>query len=344
MGSDQREVSNVKTTKKRGGWYQVKPQLVKADVHPMDLNSKKNRFSDTLKYMIKNYDLYLFILPVLIYFAVFNYYPLYGIQIAFRDFIPTDGVFGSPWVGLEHFERFFRSSYAVTIIKNTLTISLYALAIGFPAPLILALLLNQLPNQRYKRIIQTVTYAPNFISIVVIVGIMLVFLSPSNGIVNTVIVMFGGNPINFMGKPELFSTIYVLSDIWQTAGFSAIIYLAALSGISPELHEAAMIDGATKLRRVWHIDIPGIMPTVVILLIFSLGGVMSLGFEKIYLMQNNLNMPTSEIISTYVYKVGLQSGDFSFATAVGLFNNIVNFILLILVNGVARKVSDHSLW
>ncbi|RJG25275.1 sugar ABC transporter permease [Paenibacillus thiaminolyticus] len=306
--------------------------------------ARKSKTAATLDYMKKNADLYLFLLPVLIYFAVFHYYPLYGVQIAFKDFSPTEGILGSRWVGFDHFVRFFNSSYAWDIIKNTLLISLYALAVGFPAPLILALLLNQIPNKKFKSIVQTITYAPNFISFVVIVGMLLIFLSPSTGIINTIIVMFGGDPINFMGKSQLFSTIYVLSDVWQSAGWGAIIYLAALSGISPELHEAAMIDGANKFKRVWHIDLPGIMPTVVILLILGLGGVMSLGFEKIYLMQNDLNITSSEIISTYVYKVGLQGGDFSFSTAVGLFNNVVNFVLLIIVNGVARRVSDNSLW
>ncbi|WP_063847466.1 ABC transporter permease [Bacillus sp. FJAT-28004] len=305
---------------------------------------RKKKANVTLDYMKRNLDLYLFVLPVLIYFAVFHYYPLYGVQIAFKDFSPTEGILGSSWVGLDHFTRFFNSTYAWDIIKNTLFISLYALAIGFPAPLILALLLNQIPNKRFKSIVQTITYAPNFISFVVIVGMLLIFLSPSAGIINSVIAMFGGDPINFMGSSKLFSSIYVLSDVWQTCGWGAIIYLAALSGISPELHEAAMIDGANKLKRVWHIDLPGIMPTVVILLILALGGVMSLGFEKIYLMQNDLNITSSEIISTYVYKVGLQGGDFSFSTAVGLFNNVINFVLLIIVNAVARKISDNSLW
>lgn len=305
---------------------------------------KRTRFSITMSYLMKNFDLYLFILPVLVYFAIFQYWPMYGIQIAFRDYVPVDGIFGSKWVGLEHFVRFFHSAYSLDIIRNTLVISLYALAIGFPAPLILALLLNQLPSQRFKRIVQTVTYAPHFISFVVIVGMLLIFLSPSSGIVNALITAFGGKPINFIGEPKLFSTIYVLSEVWQFTGWGAIIYLAALSGISPELHEAAMMDGANKLRRIWHIDIPGIMPTVVILLILGLGNIMNVGFEKIYLMQNSLNITSSEIISTYVYKVGLKGGEFSFSTAVGLFNNVINFILLVVVNKFAKKVSEHSLW
>ncbi|RAP77216.1 ABC transporter permease [Paenibacillus montanisoli] len=305
---------------------------------------KRSRVAETWTYVKRNYDLYLFILPVLVYFAIFHYIPMYGVQLAFRDYNPIDGILGSKWVGLEYFERFFNSAYFWTIIKNTVVISLYSLLIGFPAPLILALLLNQLPSQKYKRFIQTVTYAPHFISVVVIVGILMVFLSPSTGIVNTMITFFGGEPINFMAKPKLFSTLYVFSDIWQTAGWGAIIYLAALAAISPELHEAAMIDGATKLQRIRHIDIPGIMPTVIILLILSLGGVMSLGFEKVYLMQNQLNVSSSEIIATYVYKVGLQNGDFSFSTAVGLFNTVINFVLLVIVNRFAKRVSEHSLW
>ncbi|MFD0711922.1 ABC transporter permease [Paenibacillus sp. GCM10027626] len=295
-------------------------------------------------YFYKNYELYLFLLPAVAFILIFHYAPIYGVQIAFKDFDPVKGITGSDWAGLTHFQRFIESPYFFTVLKNTVIISLYTLLIGFPAPLIFALLINQLTSKKYRRFIQTVTYAPNFISMVVIVGMILLFLSPSSGLVNHVIQLFGGDPIHFMAKPELFSTVYVLSEVWQTTGWGAIIYLAALSGINPELHEAAMMDGASKMKRIRHVDLPGIAPTIVILLIFSMGNVLSVGFEKIYLMQNSLNISSSEIISTYVYKVGLQGGQFSFSAAVGLLNNIVNFILLIAVNQAARKVSEHSLW
>ncbi|MFC5402671.1 ABC transporter permease [Cohnella soli] len=302
------------------------------------------RRNKTLKYMARNYDLYLFLLPTIIFLIIFSYLPIYGVQIAFKDFMPTDGILGSHWVGLKHFERLFRSAYFWPIVKNTIIISVYSLLVSFPAPLIFALMLNQMRSQRYKRVIQTITYAPNFISVVVVVGMLMLFLSPTTGLINRLIEWFGGNPVFFMMKPQLFSTIYVLSDVWQTAGWGAIIYLAALSGISPELHEAAIVDGASKLRRIWHIDIPGIVPVAMILLILSLGNLIGVGFEKVFLMQNPVNASVSEVISTYVYKVGLKGGDFSFSSAVGLLNNIVNFILLILVNRIAKSVSSHSLW
>ncbi|GIP36049.1 sugar ABC transporter permease [Paenibacillus sp. J2TS4] len=295
-------------------------------------------------YLSQNYDLYLFLLPALVCIIIFQYLPMYGVQIAFKNFNPLLGVTGSPWVGFEHFIRFVESPYFAEIVRNTLEISLYSLLVGFPAPLILALLLNQLPSIKYRRFIQTVTYAPYFISVVVIVGMLLIFLSPRSGLVNHFLIWLGFEPIHFMAKQELFSTIVVFSDVWQAAGWGAIIYLAALSAISPELHETAMIDGASKLQRIWHIDIPGIMPTVIILLIFNLGSLLSVGFEKIYLMQNSLNIARSEVIPTYVYKVGLQGGQYSFSTAVGVLNNVVNFVLIVAVNQVARKVSSTSLW
>jgi putative aldouronate transport system permease protein len=269
---------------------------------------------------------------------------MYGVQIAFKNFNPLQGITGSPWVGLDHFIRFVQSPYFVEIVRNTLEISVYSLLVGFPAPLILALLLNQLPSVKYRRFIQTVTYAPYFISVVVIVGMLLIFLSPRSGMINHLLNLFGFESVHFMAKPELFSTILVFSDVWQTAGWGAIIYLAALSGISPELHESAMIDGANKLQRIRHIDLPGILPTVIILLIFNLGSLLAVGFEKIYLMQNSLNISRSEVIATYVYKIGLQGGQFSFSTAVGLLNNIVNFLLIVAVNQAARKVSSTALW
>ena len=310
--------------------------IAQSSIYLSKSKKQKSSFKETMRYISQNYDLYLFILPVMAYIIIFHYVPMYGVQIAFKNFIATKGIAGSQWVGFKHFERFFSSSYFWPIIKNTLGISFYSL--------ILALLLNQLTNKRYRKIIQTVTYAPHFISTVVIVGMLMVFLSPRTGMINHVIRFLGGEPVFFIARPEWFKTVYVFSGLWQSTGWNAIIYLAALSNISPELHEAAIVDGASKLQRIWYIDIPGIIPTAVILLIMNLGSIMSVGFEKAYLMQNNLNASSSEIIATYVYKTGLLGAQFSFSAAVGLFNSIINFILLAFVNKIARKMSDISLW
>lgn len=278
------------------------------------------------------------------YIIIFHYGPMYGIQIAFKDFMPIRGIVGSPWIGLRHFATFFRSPQLPRLITNTLGISFYQILVGFPAPIILALALNEVGTKGFKKTVQMVTYAPHFISTVVMVGMILVFLSPSIGFVNKIVKGFGFEAINFMAVPELFKTIYVFSGVWQTTGYGAIIYLAALSAIDPQLHEAAKIDGASRVQRIRHVDIPGIMPTAVILLILNIGRVMNIGFEKIYLMQNPLNMRSSDVISTYVYRIGLLSAQFSFATAVGLFNSVVNLILILTVNRIARKVGETSLW
>jgi len=269
---------------------------------------------------------------------------MYGVQIAFKDFMASKGILGSPWVGFEHFQRFFRSFYFKNIITNTLRISLLSLAVGFPIPIILALLLNEVGNKTYKRFIQTVTYAPHFISMVVMAGIIISFLSPSTGLINFFLRAIGSEPISFMGKSAMFPWIYIISGIWQNAGWSSIMYFAALSAIDVELYEAAKVDGCTKLQKIWHIDIPGIVPMIVILLILNCGNLMTVGFEKAYLLQNNLNIETSEVISTYVYKVGLQRAEYSFATAVGLFNSIINFILLLSVNKISNKLGQTGLW
>ncbi|WP_099478718.1 ABC transporter permease [Paenibacillus ihbetae] len=292
----------------------------------------------------RNWQLYVLISPVIAYYILFQYVPMYGIQIAFKDFIATQGIWGSPWVGLDHFERFFNGYYFWRLIKNTLGIGLYSLAVGFPVPIILALLMNEVRAEKFKRFVQTITYAPHFLSIVVVVGMMMIFLSPRYGILNHFIEMFGGKAINFMTEPGWFKTLYVLSDVWQTMGWSSIIYLAALAGIDNQLHEAARVDGATRLQRIWHINIPGIMPTIIILLILNIGSIMSIGFEKVLLMQNNLNMESSDIIATYVYRMGIQNAEYSFSAAVGLFNSVINFVLLVVVNFISRRVSETSLW
>ncbi|ALS26368.1 sugar ABC transporter permease [Paenibacillus sp. 32O-W] len=312
--------------------------------HPRSGKTRPAKLRTFKKSLRKNWDLYLLITPVIVYFFVFDYIPMYGVQIAFKNFIAAKGIWGSEWIGFDHFERFFNSYYFERLIWNTLGISLYQLAVGFPIPLILALLLNEVGNGRFKRFVQTVTYAPHFLSTVVMVGLIFLFLSPQNGIVNHLIVLFGGTPISFMTEPEWFKTIYVFSGVWQGMGWNSIIYLAALAAIDPSLHEAARVDGASRLRRIWHINLPGIMPTVVILLILNVGHIMSVGFEKIYLMQNNLNIESSDVISTYVYQQGIIGAQYSFAASVGLFNSVINIILLVAVNRIAKKVNETSLW
>ena len=280
----------------------------------------------------------------MIFFIIFLYFPMYGVQIAFKNYLPSRGILGSPWVGLEHFMRFFRSYNFWDLIKNTLGLSIYQLVASFPAPIIFALLLNEVKNAKFKKTVQMVTYAPHFISTVVMVGMLSIFLSPQNGLINQLIVLFGGEPIAFLSKPQYFKTIYVLSGIWQTLGWSSIIYTAALAGIDPQLHEAATVDGASKLKRIWHIDIHGIMPTMIIMLIMNTGSIMNIGFEKVFLLQNDLNIVSSDVISTYVYRAGLIGGEYSFSAAVGLFNSVINCILLVSVNAISKRVSETSLW
>jgi len=298
----------------------------------------------TFRKMLSTYQLYLFILPTVIYYLIFHYAPLYGIQLAFKDFVAVDGIWGSPWVGFKHFKLFFSSHYFWELLRNTLGISVYALVAGFPIPIIFALMLNEISSRRYKKLVQTVAYAPHFISTVVMVGMLYIFLHPGYGIVNSLIKFIGFQPVDFLNRPEYFKHLYVWSGIWQSTGWNSVIYFAVLSNIDAEQHEAAIIDGATRLQRIWYINIPVIIPTAVILLILSAGGIMSVGFEKVYLMQTSLNLSASEVISTYVYKVGLQGARFSFTTAIGLFDSVINFILLITVNQIAKKLSSTSLW
>ncbi len=296
------------------------------------------------KNLIYNWDLYIFLLPTLIYYAIFHYAPMYGLQIAFKSFKATKGIWGSPWVGLDNFARFFRSAQFWDILSNTVVLSLESLVLGFFPPIILALMLNQVENGKFKKFVQGVTYAPHFISTVVMVSLLFCLLSTRNGIINRIIMFFGGEAVPFMRDAEYFRGTYIVSGIWQSMGFSAIIYIAALAGISSELHEAAIIDGASKWQRVIHIDIPGILPTITILLIMRSGSIMSLGFEKVFLMQTSLNLKRSQVISTYVYQVGLVDANFSFSAAVGFFNSIVNFIMIMLVNFISSKISETSLW
>ncbi len=293
----------------------------------------------------QNGTLYLLLIPAVLVVAIFSYVPMYGIIIAFQNFKPSTGFWNSEWVCMANFTRFFSSHQFGTILKNTLSISIYSLVAGYPMPIILALLLNQIRHEKYKKVLQTITYMPHFISTVVIAGMIVVFLNPNTGLYAQIAHLFGvAKPVDPLGQPKLFSSIYVLSGVWQHTGWDSIIYLAALSGIDVTLYEAATVDGANRWDKIRYIDIPGMAPTMIILLIMNAGGIMNVGFEKVFLLQNNLNLSASEIISTYVYKMGLIHQQYSFSAAVGLFNTVINFILLITVNTISRHVSETSLW
>ena len=295
-------------------------------------------------YMKGHYDLYLLLLPAILYTAVFLYIPMYGVRMAFQDYSPVKGIIGSNFVGLKHFKKFFSTYMAKQIISNTVILSGYSLLASFPFPVILALMLNYCVNRRFGKIVQTVTYMPYFISVMVLVGMMNIFFSTNYGVVNTVLQALGIEPFSFMSSEKSFRHMYVWSGIWQGMGYSSVIYFAALSGIDPTLYEAAELDGASKLQRIRYIDLPSIMPTVIIMLIMSAGNLMSIGFEKAYLMQNDRNSGVSEIIATYVYKVGLIDARYSFSAAINLFNSAINFVILIVINKISRKLSDTSLW
>jgi putative aldouronate transport system permease protein len=308
------------------------------------LDSKIKVKKKKTKKIIRNWELYLFLLPTLAYFIIFHYIPMYGVQIAFKDFLPSTGIWGSEWVGFSHFTRFFESYYFWDLIKNTLGISIYELIVGFPLPIIVALSINEVKDGLFKRSVQTVTYAPHFISVVVMAGMIIAFLSPATGVINHFISALGFEPIPFMSDPGWFKSVYVFSGVWQSTGWGTIIYLAALAGVDQQLHEAAIVDGATRLQRIWHINIPALVPTMIILLILNVGSILSVGFEKILLLQNPLNIDSSNVIATFVYKAGLLDAQYSFAAAVGLFNAVISAILLIIVNQIARKRSETSLW
>ena len=303
--------------------------------------NRKNTFWSRL---VRDSGLYILLIPAIVYVLIFLYRPMVGVLIAFEDYKPTKGIFGSKWVGFKWFTKFLTNYNFTSIFLNTLILSLYSLLASFPIPIIFALLLNQMRFRRVKKLVQTVSYMPHFISVVVLVGMMNVFLSPSNGLINVIIKQMGGQAVYFMGEAGLFRHVYVWTSIWQDMGRSAIIYIAALTSIEQDQHEAAMVDGASKFQRTSYIDLPGIMPTAVIMLILNLGRVMSIGFEKAYLMQNPLNLETAEIISTYVYKVGLLQAQFSLSTAVGLFNSVINLVLVRIVNFAAGKLSETSLF
>lgn len=287
---------------------------------------------------------YLLLLPAVLYVAIFSYGPMYGAQIAFKNFMGSLGIWGSKWVGFKHFIDFFQGFNFWNLIENTFVLSIYTLLVTFPIPIILALILNEVKSNKLKRFTQTVLYAPHFISTVVLVGMISVFFAKQTGIVNNIMDMIGLQRYYFMGEPGAFRHLYVWSGVWQNSGWSAIIYIAALSSVDPSLHEAATVDGATRLQRIRYINIPCIMPTIIIMLIMAVGNIASLGYEKVYLLQNDLNVEVSEIISTYVYKRGIIKANYSFSTAVGLFNNVINIIMIFLANTVSKKVSETSLF
>ncbi|NHC40512.1 sugar ABC transporter permease [Bacillus sp. MM2020_1] len=298
-----------------------------------------SKLKNNLEYIKKNYHLYLLVAPAVILTIIFKYIPMYGAIIAFKDFSTIKGILGSDWVGFDNFTKFLSSPNFADIFMNTLKLSFFGLIVGFPVPIILSLMLNQLRRAAIKKNIQLVLYAPNFISVVVIVGMVFIFLSPT-GPINQLVSFITGKPLMFMSNPDYFRSIYIISGIWQAAGWSSIIYVAALANVDPELHNAATIDGANILQRMIHIDLPTLKPLMAVTFILAAGGIMSIGFEKAYLMQTSMNLPSSEILPTYVYKVGLQSGDYAYSTAVGLFNSVINVILLIVVNKIVKKLNE----
>lgn len=307
-------------------------------------HKNQGKLKKTLSPILKRWQLYLLLLPAFLNATIFLYKPMYGLLLAFKDYSPRKGIWGSPWVGFENFERLFSSYWFPIILKNTFVISGLTLLITFPAPIILALLVNEIQNRKVKKAFQTISYAPHFISMVVICGMITMFLSPTTGVLSKVITAVTGESVIYLQDPGAFKWVYVISAVWVNTGWGAILYYSVLSSVDQNLHEAAAIDGANRLQRIWHINVPAILPTVSIMFILRCGSILEVGFEKVLLLQNDLNLPGSEIISTYVYKVGLQQGDFSFATAVSLFNTIVNIVFLVTANYVSKRLTKSSLW
>ena len=292
---------------------------------------------------MRNRSLYLMIIPMLIFFILFHYKPMYGAIIAFKDYTPALGIAESPWVGWDNFTRFFSSVYFGRLIRNTILLSFYSLLFGFPAPIILALLLNEVKNKKFKGLTQTVTYLPHFISMIVVTG-MLVDFSMTSGLFNDIIELFGGERSPLLQNPDLYRTIYVASGIWQEIGWGSIIYLSALSGVDSQLYEAAQIDGAGKWKQLIHVTLPGIAPTIIIMFILKMGTLMNMGYEKTILLYNPATYETADIISSYIYRIGLLEQDWSYSTAIGLFNSVINLGLLLITNKIARKCGETSLW
>lgn len=283
-------------------------------------------------------------IPPLLYYLIFCYGPMYGLVIAFEDYSPYRGMFAGPWVGFKFFTDFFHSIYFFRLIRNTILINIYGVLWGFPAPIILAFVVNALTAKVFKNVVQTVSYLPHFISTVVVVGMVVNFLTPNGGIVNQAIVALGGKAVNFMSLPQCFRTIYIASGIWQEMGWDSIIYLAALSGVDVQLYEAATVDGANKFKQLIHITLPSILPTIIILFILRMGNMMSVGVEKVLLMYNALTYSTGDVINTYVYRVGIGNNQMSYGAAVGLFQSVINFVIIFAVNKISRKASQISLW
>ncbi len=292
----------------------------------------------------RTYQLYLMLVPVVIYFAVFKYWPMYGIQIAFKDYKAAFGMNGSIWVGFSAFKRFFSSYYAVRLIRNTITLSALSLIFCFPTPVLLALLISELKGKWFKKTIQMATYAPHFLSITVVIGMVRLLLATQSGLVNNILASCGRERIAFLTDSKWFLPIYIISDVWQQSGWNSVIYIAAIAGIDYNLYEAAYLDGATVVKRIWYITIPSIAPTVIVMLILKMGSLMNVGFEKVWLMQNDLNRESSDVISTYVYRAGLTQSDYSYSSAVNLFSNVINFTMLVTVNKISRRISETSLW
>ena len=311
----------------------------------MNITAKKESFgARLLKNMRKNWILYLMITPVLLYYIIFSYVPMYGVLLAFKDYKIKLGILGSPWVGFEHFQRFFSAYNFKHLLMNTVGLSVYGMIAGFPIPIIFALMLNYLRHHKLKKAVQMVSYAPYFISTVVICGMISIFMSQDSGIFNVIRGFFGMEPVDFLAKPEWFKHIYVWSGIWQGMGWSSIIYISALAGVDYEMHEAAIVDGATKIQRMIHIDLPSIKPTILMLFILQMGGLLGVGFEKVYLLQNSLNRSAASVISTYVYEVGLVNSDYGYSTAVGLFNSVISLVLVVTANQLSKKFAGESLF
>lgn len=311
----------------------------------MEIQKKKESLGiRLLKNMKKNWILYVMIAPVVVYYIVFAYTPMYGILLAFKNYKVKQGIMGSPWVGLDHFRRFFSAYNFKQLIGNTVGISVYSLIIGFPIPIVFALMLNYLTHNRLKKVVQMVSYAPYFISTVVICGMITIFMAPDTGILNVIRGFFGLESVNFLARPEWFKSIYVWTGVWQGMGWSSIIYISALAGVDYEMHEAAIVDGATKIQRMIHVDLPSIKPTILMLLILQMGSIMNVGFEKVYLLQNTLNKSAASVISTYVYEVGLINSDYGYSTAVGLFNSLINLGLVVAANQLSKRFAGESLF
>jgi len=306
------------------------------------MQSKDKVFSIIKLGFLKYWQLYLLLIPAIVLTFIFKYIPMYGVQIAFRDYNAVDGFWKSKWIGWDHFRRFFSNYNSVRMIRNTVLISLYSLLWSFPVPIILSLFINSARNRKFQRIVCTTIYAPYFISLMVVCGMIMMFLSPNGGLIASILQRLGAVPTNYLEDPSNFRSIYIASGIWQGSGWGCIIYLATLSTVDTSLHEAAKVDGASAWMRMWHIDVPTLIPVIVLNLIMSFGSLMNVGFEKAFLLSNDLNRPTSEIIATYVYRQGIERAAYSFSTAVGLFNTTVNIILLIIVNRVAKKAAEIS--